>query len=143
MFDRISRGFALFVNWFNGVLAVACGLLMIFSNQIFPGGSDSFMPISIFDPFPFHDIFFTSLVWPGLALALVNGLPNLIALAFRFRGNRVASYRWGIAAGIMLLVWTGVEMIYIPNALSVFYMVLGVLQLAASWWALRTWKQIP
>lgn len=138
MLDNLSRGFTLFMNWFNGILAVLCGAVMMLSEYIFNGNPDVFMPISIFDTFPFHDIFFTSLFWPGLALALVNGLPNVIALVLRFRGNRRASYTWGITAGIMLLIWTLVEMVYIPNPVTVFYLVLGVLQLIAGILARRT-----
>lgn len=130
---KLARGFALFVNWFNGVCAVVCGGMMVFADALFPGNTDSFMPLSMFDAFPFHDVFFTSLVWPGIALMLVNGVPNLVALAMRFAGKRRASYAWGMAAGAMLVVWTLVEMVYMPNPASVAYMVLGALQLAASW----------
>lgn len=129
--NKIARGWALFVNWFNGILAPLCGGMMMFADVIFQGNPDAFMPISLFDNFPFHDIFFASLFWPGLALLLVNGVPNIIALVLRFSGNRRASYTWGMIAGVLLIVWTGVEMVYIPNALSVAYMIIGVLQLAA------------
>ena len=105
---------------------------MMCADQLFPGNTDSFMPLWMFDNFPFHDIFFTSLFWPGLALALVNGVPNIIALALRFAGRRKAAYTWGVAAGGMLVVWTAIEMVYMPNAMSVAYMILGVAQLVAS-----------
>lgn len=139
---NLARGFALFMNWFDGVCAVLFGGFMALSAVVaLPVSWDDLMPIELLGSFPFHDIFFTSFLWPGIALMLVNGLPNIIALVQRFRRNRRASYQWGIAAGALLIVWTVIEMIYVPNGISIFYMVLGVLQLAASFWALHTWKQ--
>ena len=132
MWPKAARGFALFMNWFNGILAPVCGLLMMASSFTrWPGSWGSLMPLSIFDAFPLHDVFFTSFFWPGLALLLVNGVPNISALALRFRGDRQRSYRWSAAAGVLLILWTCFEMLFIPNGLSVFYMILGVLQLAA------------
>lgn len=141
MLDKVARGLALFINWVNGICAVVCGgFMMLGGLGVLPGEMADFMPLSIYDNFPLHDVFFTSHFWPGLALMLVNGVANIVALILRFRGNRVASYQWGIVAGALLIVWTGVEMIFIPNGLSVAYMIIGVAQLAAAWWALRTWS---
>ena len=134
MLDKVARGFALFVNWFNGICAIVCGALMM------TGLWNDLIPLSLFENFPLRDVFFTSLFWPGLALALVNGVPNLIALALRARGKRASSYTWGMVAGGMLVVWTAIEMVYVPNGLSVAYMLIGVLQLAASWHARRAWQ---
>ncbi|MEG0418458.1 hypothetical protein [Gordonibacter sp.] len=140
MLDKIARWFALFINWFNGICAVVCGCIMMLAGlSMLPAEMDGFMPLSIYDNFPLHDVFFTSHFWPGLALLLVNGVANIVALVFRFRSDRIASYRWGVTAGILLIVWTGVEMVFVPNEISVIYLVIGVLQLAATWWALRTW----
>lgn len=139
MLNRIARGYALFINWFNGICAVVCGGVMMLSGAgALPSEMDGFMPLSIYDNFPLHDVFFTSHFWPGLALLLVNGVANIIALVVRFRGSRQASYTWGMVAGALLIVWTAIEMIFIPNEISVFYLVVGVLQLAASWQARRS-----
>lgn len=141
MLEKIARGYALFINWFNGICAVICGVIMMLTvSGLLPGEMNGFMPLSIYDNFPLREVFFTSHFWPGLALLLVNGVPNLIALVFRFQGNRFASYTWGVIAGSALIIWTGVEMLFIPNVVSVFYLVIGVLQLVASWYARRTLK---
>jgi hypothetical protein len=130
--ERVARGFSLFMNWFDGIAAPVCGLWMMASICPFvPLNWGGFMSLSVFDRFPFHDVFFTSFFWPGLALALINGAPNIVSLVFRAQGDRKGSYTWSIAAGVLLVIWTGVEMAFIPNGASVFYMVLGVLQLAA------------
>ena len=135
MLDRLARGFALFVNWFDGVCAVVCGGLMMVLGLT--GPDNAFMPLSVYDSFPLHDVFFTSHFWPGLALVLVNGVPNLVALALRFRGKRAASYAAGMAAGGLLVAWTLVETAFMPNPVTVVYLVIGALQLAASWRARR------
>ncbi|WP_206214058.1 hypothetical protein [Adlercreutzia sp. ZJ154] len=131
--NKVARGFALFMNWFDGVCAFLCGLWMMASALFtLPLSWNDWMPISLLDPLPLPDFMKSDFLWPGLALMLVNGVPNIIALVLRFRGNREASYAWGCIAGALLIVWTVFEMVFIPNGLSVFYLVLGVMQLVAS-----------
>lgn len=126
------KRFSLFMNWFNGICAPVCGLWMMLSALLdLPLSWNDWMPLSIYDPFPFHDVFFTSHFWPGLALLLVNGVPNIAALVLKRRGD-AAWHRACLIAGIMLLIWTITEMLIIPNGLSAFYLVLGILQTAAA-----------
>lgn len=126
------KRFSLFMNWFNGICAPICGLWMMLSALLdLPLSWNDWMPLSIYDPFPFHDVFFTSHFWPGLALLLVNGLPNIVALVLKRKGD-AAWYRASLVAGIMLLIWTITEMLIIPNGLSAFYLVLGILQTVAA-----------
>ena len=98
------------------------------------------MPIELLGVLPLPEPLIATWFLPGVALALVNGAPNIVALALRFRGRRAASYRWGIAAGVLLIAWTAFELAFMPNGISAFYLALGVLQTAASWHALRTWE---
>ena len=98
------------------------------------------MPIEFLGVLPLPEPLIATWLWPGVALALVNGAPNIVALALRFRGKRAASYRWGIAAGVLLIAWTAFELAFMPNGISAFYLALGALQAAASWHALRTGK---
>ena len=129
---KLCRGYSLFMNWFNGICAPVCGVWMMLSALFFlPLSWNDWMPLSIYSPFPLHDVFFTSHFWPGLALLLVNGVPNIVALVLR-RKNDYAWHRACLVAGVLLMCWTIVEMIFIPNALSVFYLVLGILQTAAA-----------
>ncbi len=141
--DKTARGYSIFINWFNGICAVAFGGLMMGADFFFPGNTDSLMPLWMFDRFPLHDIFFTSLFWPGLALFLVNGVPNLIAAACLVRHRRLMWARWSTAAGALLIVWTLVEMMFIPNAASVLYLCLGIGQVAAGAHLLyrRAWER--
>ena len=129
---KACRGFSLFMNWFNGICAPLCGAWMMLSALVaLPLSWNDWMPLSIYDPFPFHDVFFTSHFWPGLALLLVNGVPNIVALVQR-RNNTSTWHRACLVAGILLLAWTITEMLIIPNGISLFYFILGVLQTVAT-----------
>ena len=124
--------FSLFMNWFNGICAPVCGVWMMLSALFdLPLSWNDWMPLSIYDPFPFHDVFFTSHFWPGLALLLVNGVPNIVALIVRRKSPEVW-HRACLVAGILLLCWTITELLIIPNGLSMFYFVLGVMQTVAA-----------
>ena len=130
---KLCRGYSLFMNWFNGICAPVCGLWMMLSALFdLPLSWNDWMPLSIYDPFPLHDVFFTSHFWPGLALFLVNGVSNIVALVARRHGDEAAWITWCTVAGMLLVIWTVVELVIIPNGISVFYFVLGVLQLAAA-----------
>ena len=128
----LARGFSTFVNWFNGTAAVVCGIWMMLSALVdMPLSWNDWMPLSIYDPFPLHDVFFTSHFWPGLALLLVNGVPNIAAIVAHRR--RSSSWpQWCLAAGVLLIAWTVVELVVIPNGLSVFYLVVGIFQTASA-----------
>ena len=131
--NKLCRRYSIFINWFNGICAPLCGIWMMLSALVdLPLSWNDWMPLSIYDPFPFHDVFFTSHFWPGLALFLVNGISNIVAIVMRHRKDERAWLRWCTVAGILLVIWTVVELILIPNGLSVFYFVLGVLQLGAA-----------
>ena len=129
---KTCRGFSLFMNWFNGICAVVCGGWMMLSALVdLPLSWNDWMPLSIYDPFPFHDVFFTSHFWPGLALLLVNGVSNVVALVLRRKGE-AEWHRACLVAGILLLCWTITELLIIPNGMSLFYFVLGILQTVAA-----------
>ena len=130
--QKFCRGYSLFMNWFNGICAPLCGAWMMLSALVaLPLSWNDWMPLSIYDPFPLHDVFFTSHFWPGLALLLVNGAPNIAALVLR-RNSKTAWHRACLTAGILLLCWTITETLIIPNGLSTFYFVLGILQTATA-----------
>ncbi|WP_157938908.1 hypothetical protein [Enteroscipio rubneri] len=140
---RVSRGFALFMNWFDGICSVVCGGFMALSGLVaMPVSWNDVMPIELLGVLPLPEPLIATWFWPGVALALVNGAPNIVALTLRFRRRRAASYRWGIAAGVLLIAWTAFELVFMPNGISAFYLALGVLQTAASWHALRTGEDI-
>lgn len=79
--------------------------------------------------FPFQELFFQDLFWSGLALLLCNGVCNLIAVVF-FIQKKHAAFTMGLFAGILMVIWCIAELIYLPNFLAVFYLFLGIAQLA-------------
>lgn len=133
MVSRISSRFALFMAWFNGICASVCGLWMSLS-AIFPlpVSWNDLMPISLLSPLPIPEFMKTDFLWSGIALILINGIPNVIALVLRFQMKLHAFYVWGIGAGSLLIAWTAFEMAFIPNGISFFYLALGILQLFAN-----------
>jgi len=136
--NNLCRRYSIFVNWFNGICAPLCGIWMMLSALVdLPLSWNDWMPLSIYDPFPFHDVFFTSHFWPGLALFLVNGVSNIVAIVMRFRKDERAWLRWCTVAGILLVIWTVTELLIIPNGLSFFYFAIGILQLAAALYLTR------
>ena len=70
------------------------------------------------------------LFWPGLALALVNGVANLVAAVLFARSDGRAR-SWALLAGALLL-WCVFELVYLPNPDSVIYLVIGLVQTACA-----------
>ena len=71
------------------------------------------------------------LFWPGLALALVNGVANLVAAVLFARSDGRAR-SWALLAGALLIVWCVFELVYLPNPVSVIYLVIGLVQTACA-----------
>lgn len=119
--------------WFNGICAPFCGLWMALSAVlVLPLSWNDLMPVSLLAPLPLPAFMKVDFLWSGFALLLVNGTPNVIALMLRFQGKLGCFYEWGIIAGALLMLWTGFEMLFIPNGISGFYLILGALQLTAN-----------
>jgi len=75
--EMMARRFSLFMNWFNGICAPICGLWMMLSALFdLPLSWNDWMPLSIYDPFPFHDVFFTSHFWPGWRFSWLTAYPT-------------------------------------------------------------------
>jgi len=93
---KAARRVFLGICWCNGILAVIFGSLMIAS----PSGELLGMQQLLVEmqSWPNAHIFFKDLVWPGIALILVNGVSNLIALAFWMARHRIHTILGLIAA---------------------------------------------
>ena len=72
------------------------------------------------------------LFWPGLALLLVNGVANLVATVLFARRAEGRARRWALAAGALLVGWCAVELAFMPNGVSVFYLAMGIVQTACA-----------
>ncbi len=109
----------------NGISALICGFMMI----LVPDGSLMGMPPSMLSNFPGQELFFRDFRWPGIALLLVNGIPNTIAASLMLL-HRKSGFPVGLLAGCLLICWCLFEMIFLFNTFALFYLAVGVVQAA-------------
>lgn len=114
---------------FTGVMAVPVGIAMIAD----PNGSPLGIPHEWIASSPFG-----SFLVPGIALLLVNGVGQLLALALVVRRHPLGPWLTG-ALGVGLMVWIAVQVLYIPfSALQPTIFVIGVAQgFVALFWLRR------
>ena len=86
---------------------------------------------------PLAGVFFQDFVWIGVAMLLVLGLPNAVAAALLLRRSG-RQYVVTLVCAILLLAWTGFEMVYMFNVGAVGFFAVGVVSLACSIWLLKT-----
>ena len=83
---------------------------------------------------PFADFFFQNFKWSGLALLLVNGIPQLFAAFLLLKKHRFAPYS-AILCAIFLILWIVLQFIIFElNPLSCLYFVFGGIEF---WLAFR------
>lgn len=123
--QKIARRVLLAICLINGIAAPLCGILMIAS----PDGQIMHMQEVLIEmqTWPFAEVFFRDLTWSGIALLCVNGIPNLICLALRW-AKRPSYTIMGVICGILLILWCTFEMFFIPNGVTVFYLIIGIIQ---------------
>ena len=81
---------------------------------------------------PLSNIFFRNLIWPGVALFLVNGVTQIITTILILKNNKYASLA-GMACGIILMLWVSIQFfLFSMNALSIAYFVFGFLEFATA-----------
>jgi len=126
---KAARGLLIVVSILNGVAGLVCGVLFI------AGPDGRFMQAGALLPvvqrLPLASVFFQDFVWVGVAMLLVLGVPNSIAavLLLRKSGNQ---YLATLAAGVLLVLWCGFELVFMINALAVGYLVVGVISILSS-----------
>ena len=127
----------------NGVCAIIFGAVMMVFPADAPWGLSELVPSLQAMPLP--SFMLDTLFWPGLALLLVNGVANAIASALFFVRRPVdrVALCWALLAGVLLVCWSVFELAFIPNALSVFYLIVGIAQIALAVKALRSAGSLP
>ena len=124
-----ARGLLIVVSILNGVAGLVCGVLFI------AGPDGHFMQASALLPvvqeLPMASVFFQDFVWIGVAMLLVLGVPNSIAAVMLLRKS-MNQYRVTLAAGVLLALWCGFELIFMFNALAVGYLVVGLISILSS-----------
>ena len=126
---RSARVFLILVSVLNGFAGLVCGVLFVLS----PDGSlMGFEPlVDVVRTLPLADVFFRDLWWIGIAMLLALGLPNAVATVMLLRrGSR--QYALTLLAGVLLVLWTGFEIVFMFNIAALAYFVVGALEVLCS-----------
>ncbi len=123
---NLFRKILIFWTLFIGLGAIAGGIGM----EVDPSGKvlgmDQMLPY--FKVLPFASSLFQDLVFPGIALIIVNGISNLTASVFLFLKKKTG-YILGLIFGITLMMWICIQFVILPvNFLSTIYFFFGLFQ---------------
>jgi len=121
---KAARVFLIVISILNGVAGLVCGVLFLIS----PDGSlMGFQPLlPVIATLPLAEVFFQSLTWIGIAMLLALGIPNTVASVMLLR-RHPAQYTVTLIAAVLLMLWTGFELIFMYNVGAVGYFIVGVL----------------
>jgi hypothetical protein len=126
---RLARGVLIVVSILNGVAGLICGVLFIAApdGHLLQAGA----LIPVIQGLPLANVFFRDFFWIGVTMLLVLGIPNSIAsvMLLRKSGNQ---YLATLAAGTLLVLWCGFELIFMFNVLAVGYFIIGLISILIS-----------
>ena len=81
-----------------------------------------------FQVLPFAEYLFQDFVFPGLALLLVNGIPQILTAILLLKRHRFAALA-SLCCGIMLMLWICIQFVIFPlNFMSCIYFVFGLIE---------------
>lgn len=136
---KTARRLLIFWTLFVGIGAVAGAMVMISDPSGKAMGMDSMLPY--FQRLPFADILFKDLQFSGIALLIVNGLPNLTATVLLLR-NKKSGIVLGGVFGVTLMLWICIQFYMFPlNFMSTIYFIFGLLQAVTGYAAWIFYKQ--
>lgn len=85
--------------------------------------------LSYFSVMPFSNILFNNYIFSGIALFIINGLSNIIAVYLILK-NKKSGIILGSILGLTLMLWITIQFIILPlNILSISYFIIGLFQL--------------
>lgn len=134
-----SRKVMIFWSLFIGIGAVAGKIGM----EIAPDGSALGMQalLPYFQVLPFAEVLFQNYIFPGIALLVVNGIPNLVA-AYLLIKRKPSGIILGTVLGVTLMLWITIQFIIFPlNFMSTTYFIFGFLQFIAGLMTLIFYQQ--
>ena len=125
--SKPARLFLLITLLFNGLSGLICGaLFMIAPDGSLMGAGDGGL-LAIVQNFPLSDLFFRDLFWTGLALFLIVGVPSTIAAIALLR-KADPQYMFAFVAARLLVVFCFIEILFMPNLLVIFFLLIGIIQ---------------
>ena len=121
-----TRRALLFWTHFIGLGAVAGTCMMLLDPTGKAMGMDAMLPY--FQVLPFAKILFQDLTFSGIALLIVNGLPNLTAAALLLAKKHLGVVLSGVF-GVTLMLWICIQFyMFPPNFMSTAYFFFGLTQ---------------
>ncbi len=131
---RLARGYLIVVSALNGLAGLVCGVMFI----VRPDGSllQAGALLPVIRTLPLANVFFRDFFWIGVAMLLVLGVPNTVAAVMLLRRSE-QQYLATLASGLLLVIWTGFELIFMYNAPALGYFVVGALSILASVFLMR------
>lgn len=134
-----ARKALIFWTLFIGVGALGGAFAMFFDPSGKAVGMDEMLPY--FGVLPFSNVLFRDLLFPGIALLIVNGLTNLSAAVLLIMKKRAGVVLGGIF-GVTLMLWICIQFyIFPPNVMSTAYFIFGFLQAVTGYAAYVFLKQ--
>lgn len=121
-----ARRWLIFWTLFIGLGALGGSLGMLLDPTGKSMGMDAMLPF--FKKLPFADILFQDFTFSGIALLLVNGLPNLLAAGLLL-GRKPQGTVLGGVLGITLMLWICIQFyMFPPNFMDTAYFLFGLAQ---------------
>ena len=121
-----TRRALLFWMHFIGLGAVAGTCMMLLDPTGKAMGMDAMLPY--FQVLPFAKILFQDFTFSGIALLIVNGLPNLTAAALLLAKKHLGAVLSGVF-GVTLMLWICIQFyMFPPNFMSTAYFFFGLTQ---------------
>ena len=98
--------------------------------------------LKYFQTLPLADIFFQDYVWSGIALVMINGIPNFAASWLLFRKD-AKGILFSLITGIILVLWIIAELLIMPLfPIHIIFLVIGIVQTALAALATRKLKKL-
>lgn len=136
---KTARWLLIFWTLFVAIGAVGGTIGMISDPTGRSMGMHEMLPY--FQKLPLADVFFTDYIFPGVALFLVNGAPNIIAAVLLLAKKKSGVVCGGIF-GVTLMLWICIQFYTFPaNIMSTTFFIIGFLQAATGYAALVFLKQ--
>jgi hypothetical protein len=126
----------IFWTLFIGIGALFGSTMML----IEPSGKfmDMYMMLPYFQVLPFAEYLFQDFFFPGLALLLVNGIPQIMTAILLLKRHRFAAIA-SLCCGFLLMLWICIQFVIFEfNFMSTIYFIFGLTELLLSLKLLKT-----
>lgn len=136
---NIVSKFLLFMNLFIGLGAVYGSTMMFLAPDGHLLKMETLLPY--FKALPLHEYLYQDYIFPGIALLLINGIPNLISSFFIIK-KKEAGNIISMISGVLLNLWIVIQLVIFPsNFLSNSYFIFSFIQFFLAYMAFVFYRQ--